>query len=1522
MQEHEGRFPALIGIAGCTAFAVIVGTILTFEFRSRESIVDNSPRNSETFSESAAAKRSRSSRTDSGFRETAPVDGDAASDDKPADTEPKKETDTPENGEKPADLVSGSDQDDPVQPPKDNTKPDVPKEKPPWASVLDNPAEPLPFHEICFDDFDITKSIPLKDDLEKWFEKVPTQSGSISTARSRAGQCGSLSGLLRLKPPWNEETALRLSLENYNQLRIHFFYGRQGVTLVYYESDQYRWAAYSTTREDGKVTPDTLVLTATDDGRNRRTEIRFGGPFEIRYRAGELVLSRGDIVLLRAPFGGPPEEVYFEGKAYFLGIALVRDRDFPAAAEQTPATMDYDKPAKLEWESNLGEKATCSKESDGSVVLSAENAEQRGWAVTKMPEAGIYETTLRVDEATPGTGVFLRCADGNAHEFIRFVENPRDKSLCLNRRGADDTWSVDLGAVHERLVARAAPQMWIRLLYGCGRLRWWISSDGVHWAEPHDYPADTPGNVSHVGIHHVARRTGCRIKLKGLSFRRLDQLAGLVNDATVQRAPTIADAPSIAAWLLRASEKVPERVEMPAWRIACALRTLGRGCPRQLALDLVNRVLDEAASSDASVEQRLDLLDEVAHLLNIRDDHNSLNSLIARYHNVGRDAYRREERLPFSTVRKRLMEAPLSERLNLSVAIPELIRIELLELLYAARWRETAEFCRRLKFFQQHQQVPLVPWAESVARMQTPRQFSGDSVVRMRDQWRHPYEEELSKRTYNVLAELRALLDGEAYDDAARMIASIDPTSVNGVAPISNDRELLVSLPAAIRLLVGESPQLKEVLVNQFGPLAELRVQQAIAAGDVAGVRMAAIQFGATPAAALAHRWLGDRALSAGWFAQAVAEYQRAGKLAGAALKSEAAPRMRLASAMLGQEAGEPVTSSVEFGQFRMQPQEFESLIQDMLKRESGAASALGQGSLTSRVPDSLPKPSGLKPQTRSRLDGAVGQQPNAETLRHVRRFQVPWVGRQIATVVEGDLLYVSNRFQIAAYDLTNGQRKWQSQNPPGKMLRSQEWSLTPMTPLVAGDRLYARLLFDKGPMLVCLEKQTGKLIWSAEQRSNEFLISDPLAIQNQLCCLSLDRTANNRQTVRLQVIAHDSGDVMRQEDLLQLRSSWWNRRYCRALALDDSIVASFGGLTACFDLNGDSRWIRKQINLPTEEEPNWVCQYFDPPRLFDDRLFIAEPSVRTIECVEPRTGRLIWSQTLPDIRRVVSLDKQLLVAEAEDGLLALHPDGGRILWRKQIDGLLHGVLASRDGKVLISCRAPIDGRSNQFFPQLFWINAKDGQSVGQTQLSGFGESNDPRFGPLLEHKGKLWTFFGRGHDDPNRDFVELLPEGGAQVVSAESKENVVWSAHIPSELQIASEAAFSPWSLVSGNAGNQTGLQKSLHGENDVVVVNANQAAPAVFGRRVQVPNSGTPKLRLRIGHPPGGAWQVEVRAGTNVISETNLDKQFPNQTWSDLEVDLSRLRGQLIWLTIRGRGVNPSASVNTLWKRIELVN
>jgi len=152
------------------------------------------------------------------------------------------------------------------------------------------------------------------------------------------------------------------------------------------------------------------------------------------------------------------------------------------------------------------------------------------------------------------------------------------------------------------------------------------------------------------------------------------------------------------------------------------------------------------------------------------------------------------------------------------------------------------------------------------------------------------------------------------------MITTIDANSVSGVAPNGQDRDLYVSLPAAVRLALRQHPDLETLLRQKFGPLAQLRIRSAIADNNLAALQLAAVQFEATEAAAEAHRWLGDRALSAGWFGRALAEYRRAEATAEAAVREELAPRIRLAAAMLGEDAGQPATREVRFGEIKLPP--------------------------------------------------------------------------------------------------------------------------------------------------------------------------------------------------------------------------------------------------------------------------------------------------------------------------------------------------------------------------------------------------------------------------------------------------------------------------------------------------------------------------------------------------------------------------------------------------------------------------
>lgn len=1233
--------------------------------------------------------------------------------------------------------------------------PVAPVKTTPWQAVVDANTDELPrFEDVCFDTFNTKLSLPRRDDLHAWVAPVDGQRYQVYDANTHLGRCAAFEGIVRLKSPWLEDAALRLSLENYNKLKIHFFHKNQGVTLAYYEPERFRWAAYTTTRDANAARPKSYALTATDDGRCRRTEIRFGGPFELRYLDGEVILSRGDIVLLRAPLPGPPEEVYLDGRASFHGIALVRSTGFPAPPQPLPLIEEVERPADLPWHEQLAEKAHVEKTDEGFIRLAADRTSDRSWIATPIPGSGIKLVELEVENVTPGAGVFIYRGDQPPRDVVTLMQNRRDDTYVWMMRG-DDVREGNWNGVDEHTWPQAAPRQWIRLLFGQGQIRWWVSVDGVHWAEPETPRTFREAGATHVGLHTIRVAPDCGITLRRLRVRQLAHLTALADPDVLQQAMAKVDLakPDLMFEVLKAQK--PDDVDKSAWRRACAVAVLAEGPTQKTGETALAALLDDPHTHSLPPERQLAVLDEAARLFDTSNRDYTLG-IVRRYHEVGLRAEGEAGARPFSLVRKSLMESPLRDEQNFAISNVAPVRAELIELVYRQDWPAVLAFCKLLHFYQQHQETPLVEWAETLAVQGQPGRPGSVDFTRLKDEWRQPLVEEFSKQAYNLTAELESLLASDAYDAAARMITSLDEEAVRGVAPAAHDRRLLVSIPSAVRLAVRRHPQLAQVVNEKYGELARLRIRQAIEAGDVRAVELAAVQFEATDAAAEAHQWLGDRALSTGWFARALSEYQRGERTAGVLLRRGLQSRMRLAAAMLGREVGEPVSGSVQFGETRMTAEEFETLVAEMIARHGGQASQLVEAIEVARP---IPPPGEFTLEKRDTLEGPWGESPASEITRHVRRYHVPWVDRQLSVVRAGDVLYASNRFQVSAFNLADGKRLWRSEQPPGRMLRAQDWALTPMRPLVTGGRLYTRLLFGDGPMLVALERDSGKLVWRAERPSRESIISDPLLVQEKLACFTITRGEQQENLLQLVTLDPDTGETLEQDEVLRLRDSWWTRRYFAATALDDGLVASLGGATFCCDLSGNLRWVRTQTVLPTEEESSWVTQRFQPPlvrggKLHGGKLYVAQAGVRTVECLDPESGDALWTRILPDVHGILGFATGRVIVEEENRITALDAATGQAAWHTEVQRRLDAAVCD-DKHLVLACRQPVTDANGPQRVALIWLNPADGAQQGEAVFSQL-EHRAPYLGGLVPDGNRLFAFYGAGDDEPRRELVEL----------------------------------------------------------------------------------------------------------------------------------------------------------------------
>jgi hypothetical protein len=113
-------------------------------------------------------------------------------------------------------------------------------------------------------------------------------------------------------------------------------------------------------------------------------------------------------------------------------------------------------------------------------------------------------------------------------------------------------------------------------------------------------------------------------------------------------------------------------------------------------------------------------------------------------------------------------------------------------------------------------------------------------------------------------------------------------------------------------------------------------------------------------------------------------------------------------------------------------------------------------------------------------------------------------------------------------------------------------------------------------------------------------------------------------------------------------------------------------------------------------------------------------------------------------------------------------------------------------------------------------------------------------------------------------------------------------------------------WLLLSGQAGDRTGLIDGVHGVNGALGLRSTAAWPVVLSREVAIPEHGQPRLRLRIGTDPGTIWKIEVRHGNEVLYADEInDTKFPDR-WKTIQIDAASAGGKSGWLTIRAQATN----------------
>jgi outer membrane protein assembly factor BamB len=1239
---------------------------------------------------------------------------------------------------------------------------------------LDPKLPRLSFNEAAFRDADGDPKSLSQSQLMRWLSPVPGQNHRFFETNRGRGIVAGYEGLVRLRAPWPSDAVLALTPFDHHGMAVYFWNGRTGVSLHYFQHPRPNWAAYRITRKDTELQPATYALAATDNDVYFRS---LAGAIEIRHQDGALVVNRGDLHLLTVPLDAPPTEVYFDKRAWLRTLTMYRAEPFPypdpasgrgapIRGELVPAGAALTKdsapasPASLDWPLQPAAGTTFKRLKDGSVELASEKTAATAWSAVKIPHLGLYEVVFRLGEATPGTGIYFGDDTGKPLYVLSVMRDQRTRQPAIQFQQPNANW-FEMGADLNQLQAPfIGPGQWLRLIVGSGTIKCWTSGDGVHWSRVLDPLRGIRGGWSHVGLLSSKWNDPRRIVLEHLRISELTAFSNFADPQLCARVPAtvINGDPNPPAWQARVVESLPSGVDMTAWRAACAMRTLASVPPSNLGNLLLTGLIEENAARQVPAAERLATLNQLAEVYDAWDHQDSYR-LSQNYEQLARRLMREGDREPWTKAASLLLSAPICTNAQFQTVPDSPATAELLFRIVAEEWSEVRQLCRRLTLYSRpaypEQGWPdnrqrtrlLVEWSRvNAERALADKLHEGQADVTVPFHWQHPLIANSSKEGFNTLAELDAALAEQSYRDACQIISSARPDLALGLFPDGGDPRLLLSLTQAVDLAMRDNPQLQQTMVSQFSAIGRLRLQQAAADANPRVMQALAVQFFGTSAAATAHQWLGDRALVIGDFAWAASEYEQALRSAEPDQRPSISARLRLAAAMLGRDAGEPVKETVSLETVKVAPDAFERLVAEM--KQQAVAKGIAPPAVVESSPRLGVKPVRYEVQHRAALRGDVGENPG-----NPNSGEIDWVARQTGWSLVKDVLYLSNRFQVTAYNVKSRQQVWTQ--PVGKeQAPANGWPLTPARPVVAGERLYVRRLAKANPELVCLNSANGQVRWTTKNAVN--VASDPLLLQDRVYALTFATPhENGLSAIDFSQIDATSGDVVSQQPVIQLRNLWDRQLSCQAVIAGTRIVGVAGGTVFCCDFTGRPVWVRRQQWIPPSQALAANEQSPSVPLVIGNRLFVSQPGVFAMECLDLETGRRVWQEPIPDLRRMIGLTGERLIVETARGWQALGITDGNLLWQHDADQVLDAQVCPASGDLLVA-RREIQ-QNDVWRAVLLWLNAETGRELARLPLDQLNDKQ-PFLGPVVVDQDHLWALFGRTLRDPHRDLFELLP--------------------------------------------------------------------------------------------------------------------------------------------------------------------
>jgi outer membrane protein assembly factor BamB len=237
------------------------------------------------------------------------------------------------------------------------------------------------------------------------------------------------------------------------------------------------------------------------------------------------------------------------------------------------------------------------------------------------------------------------------------------------------------------------------------------------------------------------------------------------------------------------------------------------------------------------------------------------------------------------------------------------------------------------------------------------------------------------------------------------------------------------------------------------------------------------------------------------------------------------------------------------------------------------------------------------------------------------------------------------------------------------------------------------------------------------------------------------------------------TGSVLAERYLASVRDAWNGQVPCQATAIEEHVVASFAGVVLSADLLGRPRWLWREAWLPPVVDQGWMEQLHQPPLVADGHVFVAQPGVRVIACLDLESGQPHWRYADADLVAIVGLLGERLVVRTASGFVGLDTATGEPVWSHEGGDLLAAFAMDGRAGLLYARRERLSDGSSR--PRFVWLDPQTGTVTASSPLEGFVDPS-PMLGPIVGGGEQFLAFAGRSDQSGVREIVVLRPVGPA----------------------------------------------------------------------------------------------------------------------------------------------------------------